>query len=130
MSQYSSAYQSFFQLIHWADTVALPTAKRQENEPSVSLMRLRIQDRQFEQFVAASKQRLEAAEHLVLDNEWVKQHDPAFGDEQHEEMCEVWNKLAEKTDETRLRLKEVRDRLADNLVCHHMLDRVSRLLCF
>uniref|UniRef100_A0A914WSI0 DH domain-containing protein n=1 Tax=Plectus sambesii TaxID=2011161 RepID=A0A914WSI0_9BILA len=109
---------------HWADTVALPTANRQENEPSVSLMRLRIQDRQFEQFVAAAKQRLEAAEQLVLDNEWVKQSDSAFTEEQREEMCEAWNKLVEKTDETRLRLKEVRDRLADNLVCHHMLDRV------
>jgi hypothetical protein len=110
-------------LIYWADTVALPRAQRQADEPSVSLMRLRIQERQFETFVNEARNRLDLAEQLLLDCEPLKTN-IEFNDEQRNQLTHAWNCLVEKVDETNERLKRVHESLGYSLVCYHMLDRV------
>ena len=55
------------QVLSYCNSVALHRAEQVAGAPSVSLVRLRLQESQYEQFLAGARQRLDAAEVLARE---------------------------------------------------------------
>jgi len=128
-------------VIDYCTTTALPRALSVAAEPSASLVRLRLQSAQYEQFLKAARHRLDEGERLALDTQ-AEYGEPmsvetTTGADQSASSMErvpdeltarlhgVWTTLVDTVERTGAELARAREVLADRHVAHHMLDKVS-----
>lgn len=63
------SFMTFTQMVHYCKNVALYRAESIAQASSVSLVRLRLQESQYEQFIVNAKNKIAAAERLAIENQ-------------------------------------------------------------